>query len=69
MGRTAQIVVSMVASLANSLSSKPPLVQAHKRKPIAYKRLEHRNKAVASHTPSKKLLECANLFAPCPGLM
>jgi len=46
-------LVSMVASLANSLSSKPPSVSAGKIKPIPYKRLEYRTKAVASHTHSK----------------
>jgi len=69
MDRTAPVRVSMVASSANSPTSNSPSVSAGKTKPIAYKRLEHRNKAVASHTHSKKLLECANLFAPCPGLM
>jgi hypothetical protein len=69
MGRTAHLGVSMVASLANSAVSNPPSVQAGRRKAIAYKRLEHRNKAGASPSHSKKLLECANLFAPCPGLM
>jgi hypothetical protein len=62
-------MVSMVASSANSRSSNPPLAQANKRKAIACKPLNQRNKAVASHMHSKKLLECANLFALCPGLV
>jgi hypothetical protein len=57
----------MVASSANSPTSNPPFVRASKIKAIAYKQLEHRNKAVASPTHSKGFLECANLFAPCPG--
>jgi hypothetical protein len=55
MGRTAQIMVSLVASSANSPISNPVFVQAGKTKAIAYKRLEHRDKAVASHTHSKSV--------------
>jgi hypothetical protein len=53
MGRTARVMVSMVASLANSPSSNPASAQASKTKAIPYKRLEHRDKAVASHTHSE----------------
>ena len=52
-GRTAQVLVSMVASLANSAVSNPSSIPAGKRKALAYKRLGHKNKAVASHTHSK----------------
>jgi hypothetical protein len=55
----------MVASSANSPTSNAPLLQANKTKATAYNKLEHRTKAVASHTHSKSFLECANLFAPC----
>jgi hypothetical protein len=48
-------MVSMVAYSANSPTSNPPPVLAGKTKPIAYKPLEHRNKAVASHTHSKSV--------------
>jgi len=46
-------MVSLVASSASSPSSNPASVQPNKRVAIAYKRVEHRNKAVASHTHSK----------------
>jgi hypothetical protein len=45
----------MVASLANSPSSNPSSVVPSKTKAIAYNELENRNKAVASHTHSKKV--------------
>jgi hypothetical protein len=56
-------LVSRVASLANSPSSNPSSVVPSKTKAIAYNELEHRDKAVASHTHSKSSLECASLEA------
>jgi len=47
-------MVCMVASSANSPSSNPSSVVPSKTKAIAYNELEHRNKAVASHTHSKR---------------
>jgi len=53
MRRTSQVMVSMVAYSLNSPTSNPASAQASKTKAIPYKRLEDRNKAVASHTHSK----------------
>jgi hypothetical protein len=56
----------MVASSANSLSSKPPLFRRIKEKPLSASDRTTQTKWWQATPTPKKPLECANLFALCP---